>query len=111
MLRWISVRDDLPKEDEEVITYSADNDRYGFSSCLKKYVTEWENCDRITMWTYFNKPKDIVDDKECAKKLLPENRYFGIGKCPRCGAVFMGSETNYCGNCGQKLIWEVDGDE
>lgn len=28
----------------------------------------------------------------------------GIGRC-KCGAEFLDSKTNYCGNCGQKLDW------
>lgn len=28
----------------------------------------------------------------------------GIGRC-KCGAEFLDSKTNYCGNCGQKLNW------
>ena len=41
--------------------------------------------------------------KEEAKKLLPEHRYYGIGMCPTCGVVFKSRPTNHCGNCGQKL--------
>ena len=35
----------------------------------------------------------------------PENRIYGHGKCPRCGAFFMNKDTRYCGNCGQALEW------
>lgn len=35
----------------------------------------------------------------------PENRIYGHGKCPRCGAFFMNKDTRYCGNCGQALDW------
>ena len=47
-------------------------------------------------------------EKEVAKKLLPDNRYYGIGMCPNCGVVFTSRTTKHCGNCGQKLDW---GDE
>lgn len=46
--------------------------------------------------------------KQLPVKPFPENRYFGIGKCPMCGAVFMDKSTNYCGNCGQALDWGED---
>lgn len=44
-------------------------------------------------------------EKEFAKKLLPDNRYYGIGMCPTCGVVFTSRTTKHCGNCGQKLDW------
>lgn len=28
----------------------------------------------------------------------------GIGRC-KCGAEFLDSKTNYCGNCGQRIDW------
>ena len=39
------------------------------------------------------------------KKPLPENKYYGNGRCPRCGVYFIDKSTNYCGNCGQALDW------
>lgn len=45
-------------------------------------------------------------EKQIPEKLLPEQRYYGIGKCPRCGVVFTDDSTNYCGNCGQAIDWE-----
>ena len=30
----------------------------------------------------------------------------GVGRCPRCNAVFLDSSTPFCGNCGQALAWE-----
>lgn len=38
-------------------------------------------------------------------RVLPDKLYFGVGVCPRCGAVFLNS-TPFCGNCGQALDWE-----
>lgn len=29
----------------------------------------------------------------------------GVGRCPRCDAVFLDKSTPYCGNCGQALEW------
>jgi hypothetical protein len=36
----------------------------------------------------------------------PTERKGFEGKC-KCGVVFLDRLTNYCGNCGQKLDWEV----
>ena len=41
---------------------------------------------------------------------LPEKAY-GIGKCPKCGAVFLDKSTSHCGNCGQALDWGGDDNE
>lgn len=57
--------------------------------------------------------KIILNEKaivEALKKQIPtepleENQYYGIGKCPSCGAVFLDKSTKYCGNCGQALDW------
>ena len=45
-------------------------------------------------------------DKQIPQKPLEETKFYGNGKCPSCGAVFMDKSTNYCGNCGQALDWE-----
>jgi len=39
------------------------------------------------------------------RKPEPELRYYGIGRCPNCGVVFIGGATNHCSNCGQALDW------
>lgn len=44
-------------------------------------------------------------EKQILKKPLPENKYYGNGKCPNCNAVFLDKSTKYCGNCGQALDW------
>ena len=44
-------------------------------------------------------------EKQMPKKPLEENRYYGQGECPACGAVFVDKDTQYCGNCGQALDW------
>jgi len=44
-------------------------------------------------------------EKQIPAKPLEEMRYYGYGKCPNCGAVFMDNLTNYCWNCGQALDW------
>ena len=45
-------------------------------------------------------------EKQVPQKPLEETKFYGNGKCPSCGAVFMDKSTNYCGNCGQALDWE-----
>lgn len=45
-------------------------------------------------------------EKQMPKKMLPEQRYYGIGKCSRCGVIFIDDTTKYCGNCGQAIDWE-----
>lgn len=47
-------------------------------------------------------------EKQIPVKPLPEERYYGIGRCPRCNAVFLDRSTGYCGNCGQALDWGND---
>lgn len=47
---------------------------------------------------------------EAARYRIPrkpevENRYYGVGRCPSCRAVFRDRTTNFCGNCGQALDW------
>jgi len=42
------------------------------------------------------------------QKPLPEERYYGNGKCPKCGAVFLDKSTSYCGNCGQAIDWTAE---
>ena len=50
-------------------------------------------------------------EKQIPKAPLPEDRYYGNGKCPRCAVVFLDKSTRYCGNCGQALDWSVDDEE
>ena len=40
-----------------------------------------------------------------SKKPEIENRYYGVGRCPTCRAVFRDRTTNFCGNCGQAIDW------
>lgn len=47
-------------------------------------------------------------EKQIPVKPLPKERYYGIGRCPRCNAVFLDRTTGYCGNCGQALDWGND---
>mgnify|MGYP004619982499 CR=1 FL=1 len=49
-------------------------------------------------------------EKQLPKKPLPEEKYYGNGRCPNCNAVFIDKSTNYCGNCGQALEWKKAGE-
>lgn len=53
----------------------------------------------------FEKANEAIE-KQIPKKVLPEQHYYGIGKCSRCGVVFTDDTTKYCGNCGQAIEWE-----
>lgn len=44
-------------------------------------------------------------EKQIPKKPLPEEKIYGNGICPSCGAYFLDKSTKYCGNCGQALDW------
>lgn len=46
-------------------------------------------------------------EKRKPEKPTEENRYYGNGKCPCCGVVFMDKSTSYCGKCGQALDWSA----
>ena len=43
--------------------------------------------------------------KQIPRKPEPEPKWYGVGRCPTCRAVFCDASTNYCGNCGQALDW------
>ena len=47
--------------------------------------------------------KEAVE-KQISKEPLPYKGW--EGKCPTCGVIFVDRLTNYCGNCGQKLLWK-----
>ena len=79
-------------------------------------MTVQEAIDRISKCKVRPKPDNALDlvallaakkalEKQIPKKPLPEEKYYGNGKCPSCGAVFIDKSTNYCGNCGQALDW------
>ena len=40
-----------------------------------------------------------------AVKPYTESLVDGVGRCPRCNAVFLDRSTPFCGNCGQALEW------
>lgn len=63
---------------------------------------------------------ELVDQSQCEinvainalDKQIPftpetNNLKVGLGRC-KCGAEFLDKLTNYCGNCGQRILWEVE---
>ena len=67
---------------------------------------------KIILGTIENDAKEEEDTKVAeaiAKQIptvvTPEQRYYGIGRCPRCDVVFTDSSTKYCGNCGQRVLF------
>lgn len=73
---------------------------------LKKAATEetlpmLKKCYDALVWG------TAATEKQIKKKPSPDNTYYGVGKCPLCGAVFLDKSTNYCGNCGQALDWSL----
>ncbi len=69
----------------------------GVGLCAMPFRVIWEEMERIIA------ERDGLLAYREPKCVLPDKRYFGVGVCPRCGAVFVDSNTNYCGNCGQLL--------
>lgn len=48
--------------------------------------------------------------KQVPEKVLPEKKFYGNGICPSCDVYFVDKTTDFCGNCGQALDWEVSYD-
>ena len=46
-------------------------------------------------------------DKQIPFTPETNNLKVGLGRC-KCGAEFLDKLTNYCGNCGQRILWEVE---
>ena len=53
------------------------------------------------------KERDALKAYRESAKVIPYRLY--AGKCPRCGVVFLDDSTAYCGNCGQRIIFEQKG--
>lgn len=93
------------------------------SQIAVKMVDRYEEavCEQIAMearaagvsdCTVLNKAAILeAIEKQIPQTPLPEERYYGNGKCPRCGVVFIDKSTRYCGNCGQALDWSVYDEE
>lgn len=62
--------------------------------------------DLIEEYRAIGTPEECRVAVEKQKPFKPETvgLTIGIGRC-KCGAEFLDSKTNYCGNCGQKLNW------
>lgn len=53
--------------------------------------------------------KEIIAEKDAlmeyrTPKPVIEN-FPWSGRCPSCGAIFLDDSTNYCGNCGQRIMF------
>ena len=44
-------------------------------------------------------------ERQIPQTPLPDAKIYGNGICPNCKAYFLDKSTNYCGNCGQALMW------
>lgn len=44
-------------------------------------------------------------DKQIPFEPETDHLILGVGRC-KCGVEFLDKKTNYCGNCGQKLMWK-----
>lgn len=68
-----------------------------------------ENCKQGNGCPFFTAKADELTVTAIAKQIpmivTPEQRYYGIGRCPRCDVVFTDSSTKYCGNCGQRVLF------
>lgn len=87
---------------------------------LGEYYSNLENCKKeiqscevaVKALEEVQQYRAIGTTEECRaamgkqKPFKPETAglTIGIGRC-KCGAEFLDSKTNHCGNCGQKLDW------
>ena len=62
--------------------------------------------EELKQYRAIGTPEECRAAVEKQKPFKPETvgLTIGIGRC-KCGAEFLDSKTNYCGNCGQKLNW------
>ena len=49
-------------------------------------------------------------DKQIPFEPFTDRLKIGVGRC-KCGVEFLDKKTNYCGNCGQKLMWKGERSE
>ena len=49
-------------------------------------------------------------DKQIPFEPETDHLKIGVGRC-KCGVEFLDKKTNYCGNCGQKLMWKEERSE
>ena len=81
----------------------------GYASNIPKaeeeeQIVEW--LEELKQYRTIGTPEECRAAVEKQKPFKPETvgLTIGIGRC-KCGAEFLDSKTNYCGNCGQKLNW------
>ena len=49
-------------------------------------------------------------DKQIPFEPETDHLIIGVGRC-KCGVEFLDKKTNYCGNCGQRLMWKGENHE
>ena len=48
-------------------------------------------------------------ERDTAKPLKKERTLVGDSRCPTCNVAFYDvGRTNFCGNCGQRLLWKEE---
>ena len=80
---------------------------------LKEVIKTLELAKAEVEWDYPMDYAVAIDeaikalDKQIPFKPETNNLKVGLGRC-KCGAEFLDKLTNYCGNCGQRILWEVE---
>jgi hypothetical protein len=77
-MKWISVKNVLPKDGIKVLTYSETTNKYGFCDCLKSYVLEYGNYDKVTHWAkleLYGNSEQLVKTNDL---LVRENRKYEV---------------------------------
>ena len=59
-MKWISVKNVLPKDGIKVLTYSETTNKYGFCDCLKSYVLEYGRADDLFVFRGMKLEEDLV---------------------------------------------------
>jgi len=93
-----------------------DNGEWVYGAYLEKYYSSrYGRIDAIFYsdeYKTYRIPIDPETVEPVAVKVLCEKTDVGNYRCPNCHAAFIINMdiTNYCGHCGQKLLWE-EGDK
>lgn len=75
--------------------------------CAEEHIQLAEWLEELKQYSAIGTTEECRAAMGKQKPFKPETAglTIGIGRC-KCGAEFLDSKTNYCGNCGQKLDWE-----
>ena len=90
-----------------------DTTTYGFKTPNWAIRCTMEDCIAYDIEPRYTEYESAIDDWNCraadiAKPVKFEKTIVGDFRCPTCDVAFIEGmgETNYCGNCGQKLLRE-----